>query len=600
MECVILLTSIRRSLFATDADRTAFLSSLMTGITGLMSTSKGLEHADNYHQFCRLLGRLKANYQLSELIKALVAAVPYVRPDTGPDGHTQKLEASVNMVIKCYIQSMLASVPLIVSEGVDDPLDDEGSLRDQLERLPVICRFQYPAMAQFLIQQMDEIMGTYQTTIATLSTYNITPAQQEALAVTEGQLTWLVYIIGAVVGGHSWSSTHLDDGEEIIDASLSRRVFQLVQLVDFRCCQSQGQMKSDSKLEQAFLFYFQNFRRVYMFMEEGKEAEGKTDDRSDEEDDDRRGEDSSSTTQLIDALIEWGVSPSFESALSTWMNDRCMDFIEERPEIQDEQPLSWGTAFAEYSEWLDEQLGDFCDEDGSTPEEVGRQMQSVMQTLSGSFFPAFMEITEYDIFVTQMHNLAEAKVIEEEAAKAADGDGLVEGKAGEFMSGDVMNISGVWEADPNAYDPARTEAMLIHGECPWMNRKILKRASKLVKDVRLTQTEDDFTIIFTLHLFGTKLKTYKYDVWTDDLNLWNKPFKKKVLRPGKDGLKYVQTDHPNLPEGTKDTSHFWLEDGGDRLMWESRMYRPDLDKEVVNVQQFMRRGSSLATSSRRK
>jgi len=25
-------------------------------------------------------------------------------------------------------------------------------------------------------------------------------------------------------------------------------------------------MKSDSKLEQAFLFYFQNFRRVYMFM----------------------------------------------------------------------------------------------------------------------------------------------------------------------------------------------------------------------------------------------------------------------------------------------------------------------------------------------
>jgi hypothetical protein len=89
-------------------------------------------------------------------------------------------------------------------------------------------------------------------------------------------------------------------------------------------------------------------------------------------------------------------------------------------------------------------------------------------------------------------------------------------------------------------------------------------------------------------------------VWTDDLNLWNKPFKKKVLRPGKDGLKYVQTDHPNLPEGTKDTSHFWLEDGGDRLMWESRMYRPDLDKEVVNVQQFMRRGSSLATSSRRK
>jgi len=131
-------------------------------------------------QFCRLLGRLKANYQLSELIKAtsyldwlslccdftikscqnwqlstnsihyllalwgrLVAAVPYVRPDAGPNGHSKKLEESVSQVIKCFITCMLGSVRTIVEEGVDDPLDDEGSLRDQLERLPVICRFQY-------------------------------------------------------------------------------------------------------------------------------------------------------------------------------------------------------------------------------------------------------------------------------------------------------------------------------------------------------------------------------------------------------------------------------------------------------------------------
>jgi len=50
LECVILLTSIRRSLFSTDSDRSAFLTTLMTGITGLMSTQTGLEHADNYHQ----------------------------------------------------------------------------------------------------------------------------------------------------------------------------------------------------------------------------------------------------------------------------------------------------------------------------------------------------------------------------------------------------------------------------------------------------------------------------------------------------------------------------------------------------------------------
>lgn len=29
---------------------------------------KGLSDADNYHEFCRLLARLKSNYQLGELI----------------------------------------------------------------------------------------------------------------------------------------------------------------------------------------------------------------------------------------------------------------------------------------------------------------------------------------------------------------------------------------------------------------------------------------------------------------------------------------------------------------------------------------------------
>lgn len=31
-------------------------------------TKRGLSEHDNYHEFCRLLGRLKTNYQLSELV----------------------------------------------------------------------------------------------------------------------------------------------------------------------------------------------------------------------------------------------------------------------------------------------------------------------------------------------------------------------------------------------------------------------------------------------------------------------------------------------------------------------------------------------------
>jgi len=32
-------------------------------------TKQGLMEHDNYHEFCRLLGRLKTNYQLSELVR---------------------------------------------------------------------------------------------------------------------------------------------------------------------------------------------------------------------------------------------------------------------------------------------------------------------------------------------------------------------------------------------------------------------------------------------------------------------------------------------------------------------------------------------------
>jgi hypothetical protein len=34
------------------------------------NTITGLQHPDNYHEFCRLLGRLKSNYQLTELMAA--------------------------------------------------------------------------------------------------------------------------------------------------------------------------------------------------------------------------------------------------------------------------------------------------------------------------------------------------------------------------------------------------------------------------------------------------------------------------------------------------------------------------------------------------
>jgi exportin-7 len=308
MEAVILLSSIRRSLFPTDKDRAAFLGRLVDGIRELLKNQTGLQHQDNYHQFCRLLGRLKANYQLSELVKTegylewlelaanftvqsirnwqystnsihyllalwgrLVAAVPYVRPETGARGHVQLLEKQVLLVAETYIESMLASVETVLrSEGaLDDPLDDDGSLKEQLDRLPVICRFQYGPVANLILQKFDPLLNQYRELLALMGTNSTDSAPQDVqqrMAIIEGQLTWLSYIVGTIVGGHSWSSAHMGEGEETIDASLSRRALQLAQVVDYRLTSSNGVGRADPKLELALLYYFQNFRRVYMFM----------------------------------------------------------------------------------------------------------------------------------------------------------------------------------------------------------------------------------------------------------------------------------------------------------------------------------------------
>ncbi|CAM9433151.1 unnamed protein product, partial [Chrysoparadoxa australica] len=303
MQSIILLSSVRRSLFAKESDRAAYLQQLMNFLRDVLQTQRGLQHQENYHEFCRQLGRLKANYQLSELLRVegfiewvelaanfvvkafqnwqwstnsihyllalwgrLVAAVPYVRSDMGAKAHTQHMRDCVLRVVQCYIQSMVDSVDIILaSEGsIDDPLDDEGSLKEQLDRLPVICRCQYSLTAQFLLSLFDPIMAQYQEVVQLLGPHAHPDVQQRG-ALLEGKLIWLVYIAGAVVSGFSWSDASANEGEETIDASLCRRVFQLAQGVDYRLSSTGGQGKCSAKFEVALLSFFQTFRRMYMW-----------------------------------------------------------------------------------------------------------------------------------------------------------------------------------------------------------------------------------------------------------------------------------------------------------------------------------------------
>lgn len=99
LSCLVQIASVRRSLF-NNAERAKFLSHLVDGVKRILANpqvcsapaslsncsgfgSVGsrvfdlatccalqcLPDPNNYHEFCRLLARLKSNYQLGELVK---------------------------------------------------------------------------------------------------------------------------------------------------------------------------------------------------------------------------------------------------------------------------------------------------------------------------------------------------------------------------------------------------------------------------------------------------------------------------------------------------------------------------------------------------
>ena len=218
-------------------------------------TSLSLSEPNNYHEFCRLLARLKSNYQLGELVmvdsypesiqlmakftveslqmvqfapnsihyllslwQRMVASVPYVKA-TEP----HLLETYTPEVTQAYIRSRLESAATIVREGLEDPLEDLGMLGQQLDQLSVIGRCEYSKTCQLLVQLFDNYAREYQELCA-----GGRAGGDRDLKTAEARLTWLVYIIGSAVGGRV--SFNSNEDHDAMDGELVCRVLQLMQV----------------------------------------------------------------------------------------------------------------------------------------------------------------------------------------------------------------------------------------------------------------------------------------------------------------------------------------------------------------------------------
>uniref|UniRef100_A0A061RU54 Ran-binding protein n=1 Tax=Tetraselmis sp. GSL018 TaxID=582737 RepID=A0A061RU54_9CHLO len=290
LECLVRLASVRRSLFSTEENRSKFLNTLVNGTRDILRTQMGLDSHANYHEYCRLLGRLKTNYQLAELVNVdnytewielvaqftinslkswqwasgsvyyllglwsrLVSSTPYLKGDS-----PSLLETYVPRIVEAYVVSRLESVTAVLQNGVaDDPLDNEEQLQDQMDSLPYLCRFQYEKMSKYICSIMDPILSAFSEWANVQADRDPAP-----LEVIEGQLTWLVYIVGAVIRGRLSSSSA--ESQETIDGDLAARVFGLLQLMDTGFHTRRYGEHTRQRLDLAILAFFQNFRKVYV------------------------------------------------------------------------------------------------------------------------------------------------------------------------------------------------------------------------------------------------------------------------------------------------------------------------------------------------
>lgn len=284
LQFLVLLAALRRSFFQKEEDRTRLLASMMQGTTAILASKMGLQEHACYHELCRLLGKINATHQLNELcaneqFQAWIEQVYGFTMDSlrrwevmpnskhyllgfwaamvSPvillqDKAPKALESFIQQVTVAYVESRLfmaeASADPAACNDWDDPLEDEVLRAEQLEVLSNLGRCRYQDTAQHIMKHFEET--------SRLGQQGVVPQR-----VFEKKMTWLVYMMGALVGGHASAKANRTDTDcaptHVVNGELAGRIFRLVNLTD-------QQKETSEGLELAYLYFLEQFRKVYI------------------------------------------------------------------------------------------------------------------------------------------------------------------------------------------------------------------------------------------------------------------------------------------------------------------------------------------------
>uniref|UniRef100_A0A0N4YFH9 Ran-binding protein 16 (inferred by orthology to a D. melanogaster protein) n=1 Tax=Nippostrongylus brasiliensis TaxID=27835 RepID=A0A0N4YFH9_NIPBR len=268
------LTSVRRTLF-NGSERQTYLEHVVAGVKRVIEHPEKLTEQPAFHEFCRMVSRLKTNFQLCELIKVpdYTAVMRLLAQFTVESLRMMDLSANSTYFLLMFWQRMVTSVPYVRSSEdhllnlccpeimtafVESRLQnvERGSTLQIMEHLAIICRCEYEKTAQLLASAFDENARIMEAG----------PEGDIRVLIAEGRLVWLVTLIGTAVFGKTAVSNN--EEHDKMDGDLVARCLKFMRINDnrliFPTSVNANPGKGNVRLEVAFIHLLEQFRRAYI------------------------------------------------------------------------------------------------------------------------------------------------------------------------------------------------------------------------------------------------------------------------------------------------------------------------------------------------
>ncbi|KAF9113800.1 Exportin 7 [Mortierella sp. AM989] len=311
MELLSQAASIRRSLFSSDDARHSYIHHIMQETILTLKSSAGqskLQDAGNFHELCRMLSKFRGTFQLTEICEfkdfeqwiSLVGefttrgfhswkwspnSVPYLltfwskmvssisSAKQSSQDYIQRITVDLS---RAYLKSRMECAQASIDGEVDDPLESEEELISTLEMYATVARSKYVESGQCVAAEFKDLLKKHRGLIQTVTSRANSPslgtsAIKEQLLVVEMQLTWLVYIIAALIGGRiSYQSTSEQDQ---MDGEIASEVLGFIHQLQMWSAQRPLFIASaDAHLyvQSAIIHFYTQFRSSYIGEESSK------------------------------------------------------------------------------------------------------------------------------------------------------------------------------------------------------------------------------------------------------------------------------------------------------------------------------------------